>query len=99
MYGSLPAVITMWISVGVLPMAAVALLALNNPLLGNKHIYTSRTLAGLIVLASLTLVVATMERLHVLKMLRPAPPADQLPPGNSQPVLGSDSPCPLKNHF
>jgi hypothetical protein len=85
MYGSLPAVVTMWISVGVLPMAAVALLALNNPLLGDKHIYTSRILVGLIVLASLTLVVSTMERLRVLKMLRPAPPADQLLPGIPSP--------------
>jgi hypothetical protein len=71
MYSSLPAVITMWISTGALPVAAVGLLASRNPLFGDKHVYSERFFGGLIVLVSAALVIATIERLHVLKMSRP----------------------------
>jgi hypothetical protein len=79
MYSSLAAIITMWISVGALPITAVALLALRNPLFGDKHSYGERSLAGMIILVSIALVIATIERLQILRMIRPVEPDRKVP--------------------
>jgi hypothetical protein len=47
-------------------------LVLRNPLIGEKYDNLQRILTGLIALVSVVLAIATIERLHVLKIVRPA---------------------------
>jgi len=85
-YSSLPAIVTMWISAGALPVAAIGLMVLRNPVVGQKHVHLQRILAGLIILVSVVLVIATIERLHVLKIGRTAE-LDQHASGISKPLV------------